>query len=221
MSDSSSSESSPRQKIKAKSAVKSNDRETVKQVTDKKKKVPEPVLVPLSGKQLKNKKSKTPETSDSSDEHVAVHKKKSVTKIECSDSSSSEEKIKKKEKEKETKVAQQNLKNSIQVTMPVEFFKGEKLVKRSGDYTVKPDDTFVVLTGSKPQLIKLFSIAEGRQEYHISKRVTIKSIGKLQSHTIECGKGNCFDEDPTRTTIAFAGGDVVRLQSAGKSWITV
>jgi len=137
---------------------------------------------------------------------------KKTNKLDYSESSDSE---KKKEREK------QDLRGSIKVEIPYEFSKGDKLVKKSGDYLAKFDDSIILLTGTKNTTVKLFPIREGKQDYVLSKKLIIKGMKGLLTHTIQCSQGNYFDEDKTKTSITIVGLQTCHLQTAGNSWIVI
>lgn len=99
---------------------------------------------------------------------------------------------------------------------------GEKLVFVKSDYTVKSDDTFVVIDSVKPVKIKLFPISNNPKiPYNLSKKIVIKALHGLLSHTIECNQNNTFDKDISRKVLTLVGRDTCRLQTAGNTWIVV
>lgn len=152
------------------------------------------------------------DSASSTPEKTVVQTKKSKTKpnkIECSSDS-----------EIPAPPPQERKQAVIKVEIPFEFSKGDKLVAVENDYTVKPDDTIIVIRAVKPIKVKLFPIASRQipKGYNVSKRLIIKSLFPLVSHEIVCGPGNCFDENKTKTVLAISDGSVCRLNAGGNFW---
>jgi len=118
---------------------------------------------------------------------------------------------------------QEQLKNSAVMNKDeiVVTTKGDRMVFIDSDYTVKSNDTFLVINANKSIKIKLFQISSGKTDVHLSKRVVIKAVKPLLQHTIECSKHNDFDMDPEKRSVILVGRDACQLQTAGKSWIIV
>jgi len=143
------------------------------------------------------------------------------SKLDYSESSDSEKPKKKDGKDGKDLKDSQDLRSSINVVIPYEFSKGDKLVKKNGDYAVKFDDTIILLTSPKNTTIKLFPVREGKQDYVLSKKLIIKGMKGLLTHTIQCSPGNYFNDDKTKTSITIVGLETCHLQSAGNSWIVI
>ena len=142
---------------------------------------------------------------------------KKVTKIEYSEDSDSEDK---KRDRREVESQDKRVQKKQEITKVVcEISRGDKLVKVSKDYVVKPDDSIIVIDSSVAVKIHLCTItSSGKGDQHISKRLTIKAVRGLLTHKIICSSSNNFEADNTRKELVIVGQEVVRLQSGGSTW---
>lgn len=149
-------------------------------------------------------------------------------KIEYSDSDSSSDEHPKKS------VAHQNNSSSSQnlrASAPVDDKKSYSIVGDTAKvpmerlrkikdkvYTVKIDDTYLMIDAIEGITINLFSISQGKADYHISKKLIIKGLRPMISHRIICGSKNCFDNDKTKKELTIVGTQTLHLQSGGDVW---
>ena len=209
---SSSSSSSPRQKIKP------TKKETAKPAP---KTVPIPAPAPVQKKRIETpveSESDSPPLPKPPTQKTKPVPPPPVTKIEYSESSDSEE------NKRNRQIVEKNDRRlkPQEKTVVFECAKGgDKLIKVSKNYTVKSDDCIIIIDSTAPVTITLFPIAAGKLDYHVSKRLIIKAVKGIFDHKIVCSGSNCFDYNPLEKSRTFNGLETIRLQSGGNTWIQV